>query len=171
MPAKVKATIENLHKAGADFVVASCNSVHIVYDEVVKDIPIHWVSIVDVTAEKISNAGIGKIGLLGTIFTMTKGFYSKGLAGAGIETILPPAKEQNKINSIIYDELVTGNVNDDSRQFVINCIDRLTDEGAEGIVLGCTELPFLIQQTDVPVKVFDTTDIHAQKALEMALGR
>jgi aspartate racemase len=170
LPAKVKSAVESLHKAGADFVVAACNSVHIVYDEVHKDIPIPWVSIMDVTARAIKKAGISKIGLLGTIFTMNKNFYAKALAQHGIKTITPSGDEQKRINEIIYGQLVRDIIKDDSRQYVTECIDRLLEKGAEGIVLGCTELPFLIKQSDTSAKIFDTTQIHAQEALELALA-
>jgi aspartate racemase len=167
---KVTAVIERLARAGADFVVAACNSIHIVYDEVAKNIPIPWISIMDVTGEKVKEAGISKVGLLGTVFTMTKGFYQKALAGFGIECITPPADAQDEINRIIFDELVIASVRDDSKQFVLGCIEALGQRGAQGVVLACTELPFLIQQDDTALPVFDTTAIHAQKALELAMA-
>ncbi len=169
LPGKVKGIIEDMHKAGADFVVAACNSVHVVYDEVAKDIPIPWVSIMDATAEAIKKAGMRKIGLLGTIFTMSKGFFCEALEREGIETITPNEIDQKKINEIIYGELVREVVTEYSRRFALECIDRLVGEGAEGIVLGCTELPFLIQQEHTKIKIFDTTRIHSQKALELAM--
>ena len=168
LPEKVKESIENMQKAGADFVVASCNSVHVVYDEIANDLSIPWFSIMDAVAEEIKKANISKIGLLGTIFTMDKGFFQKGLARHGIETITPDVDDKNKISEIIYGELIRKVVKEDSRQFTLKCINRLVDKGAEGIILGCTELPFLIQQKHTNVKLFDTTKIHSQKALELA---
>lgn len=165
----VKEVIERLHRAGADFVVAACNSIHIVYDEVSKDIPIPWISIMDVTAEKIREAGLSKVGLLGTIFTMGKGFYQDTLARFGIHCLTPPADAQREINRIIYDELVIASVKDESKQFVLGCIEKLKQDGAQGVVLACTELPFLIRQEDTALPVFDTATIHAQKALELAM--
>ena len=165
----VKAAIESLHRAGADFVIAACNSVHIVYEQVASDLPIPWISIMDATAEEIIQQQMSRIGLLGTIFTMGKGFYHRALARYGIETIVPQEEQQNKVNGIIYGELVIGEVQDDSRRYVLECIAGLKESGAQGIVLGCTELPFLIQQGHTDIRVFDTTVIHAQKALDLAM--
>ena len=165
---KIKSAIENLHRAGADFVIASCNSIHIVYEEVSKSIPIPWLSIIDATAEEIKKSGISKVGLLGTIFTMGKGFYKKGLIQHRIETIIPSTDDQKKINNIIYNELVLNEVRDESRCIILKIIEKLNRKGAQGIVLGCTELPFLIKQEDLNIKIFNTTTIHAQKALDFA---
>jgi len=167
---EVKRTIGKLHAAGADFVVAACNSVHIVYDEVKNDLPIPWVSIIDATGEEIRKQGMKKVGLLGTVFTMSRGFYEKGLSRMGIETGGPDAEDMKNVNGIIYGELVKNEVRDESRIKVLKIIDRLVKKGAEGIILGCTELPFLIKQSDTAAKVFDTTAIHAQRALDLALG-
>ena len=166
---KIKTAIENLHKAGADFVIAACNSIHIVYEEVSKNIPIPWLSIIDATAEKIKKNDINKVGLLGTIFTMGKGFYEKGLNRHLIETIVPSADDQKKINNIIYKELVLNELRDESRCIILKIIEKLNRKGAQGIVMGCTELPFLIKQEDVNINIFNTTIIHAQKALDFAL--
>ena len=167
--ADVKTAIEKLARAGADFVVAACNSVHIVYDEVSQQIPIPWVSIIDVTAEQIRKEGVRKVALLGTIFTMSKGFYQEGLAGHGIEAITPNPEARKRINDIIYGELVRNLVTDASRQYVLECMEALRRDGADGVVLACTELPFLIQQTHTRIRVFDTTALHARKALDLAL--
>ena len=168
---KIKAAIKNLHRAGADFVIAACNSIHIVYEEVSKNIPISWLSIIDVTAEEIKKNDINKVGLLGTIFTMGKGFYEKGLSQHCIETIVPSTDDQKKINNIIYKELVLNELRDESRCMILKIIEKLKRKGAQGIVLGCTELPFLIKQEDVSIKIFNTTTIHAQKALDFALEK
>ena len=169
MPSIVKTAIEKLHRAGADFVVAACNSVHVVYEEVAKDIPIPWISIMEATGEQIRRANMQKVGLLGTVFTMGSDFYQKELTEYGIETITPNEQSQQQINRIIYGELVKAQVRDESRQIVLEIIDELKQKGVEGIVLGCTELPFLIKQEDSELPVFDTTTIHAQKALDLAL--
>jgi len=166
---KIKTAIENLHRAGADFVIAACNSIHIVYEEVSKNIPIPWLSIIDATAEKIKKNDINKIGLLGTIFTMGKSFYEKGLSQHRIETIIPSTDDQKKINNIIYKELVLNEVRDDSKRTILKIVEKLRHKGAQGIVLGCTELPFLVKQEDINIKIFNTTIIHAQKALDFAL--
>ena len=166
---EVKTAIEKLHRAGADFVVAACNSIHIVFDRVSKDIPIPWISIMDVVAEQIIKEHIKRVGLLGTIFTMSKGFYHKALADYGIETITPGSDAQKKVNEIIFNELVRGVIKDESKHYLLECIEGLLENGAQGIVLGCTELPFLIQQEDISLPVFDSTALHARKALNLAL--
>jgi len=167
--ADVREAIGKLHNAGADFVVAACNSIHIVYDEVSKDIPIPWYSIMDAVAEQIKKKNINKVGLLGTMCTMSKGFYHKALAENGIETLTPDDYNKKKINDITFNELVLGIVKDKSKRYMLDCIEGLMQKGAQGIVLGCTELPFLIQQKDITLPVFDSAVIHAGKALELAL--
>ena len=167
---KVKEAILSLHQAGADFVVAACNSVHIVYDKIANELPIPWISIIDAVAEEIQKEHLKRVSLLGTIFTMSKDFYRKGLLKQVIEAIVPDAEDQKKINEIIYKELVLKKIKNSSRKKVQGIIKKLSQQGAEGIVLACTELPFLISQKDAPLKVFDTGAIHAQKALDIALG-
>lgn len=169
LPERVKEAIEGLRSAGADFVVASCNSLHIVYDRVSPVSAIPWVSIMDATAERIKEAGLHKVGLLGTMCTMSNDFYQRALAEHGITTITPAVAEQRKVNTIIFDELIRAIATDESRRFVLRCIEELRKNGAEGIVLGCTEIPFLIEQEHSSLPLFDTTAIHAQKALDLAL--
>lgn len=168
-PQKIRTAIGKLHSAGADFVIAACNSIHIVYDEVCRDIPIPWISIVDAAGEQIQKTGMKKVGLLGTVFTMTNDFYPKSLAKLGIETITPDRETQKKLNDIIYSELVTDKIIDSSKQFILECIEELHRNRAQGVVLGCTELPMAVHQEDTAVPVFDTTVIHAQKALDLAM--
>ena len=167
---QIKEAIERLHRAGADFVVAACNSIHVVYDVLCDDLPIPWISIMDATAEQITKEQRRKVALLGTIYTMGGDFYPKALARHGLETITPDQASQQRINDIIYGELVKAEVTPASKAFVLDCIEGLARNGAEGVVLGCTELPFLIQQADTDVRVYDTTAIHAQKALDLALA-
>lgn len=169
-PEQIKNAIESLHKAGADFVVAACNSIHIVYDEVSENISIPWFSIIDAASEEIKENNITKVGVLGTIFTMSKGFYTKGLARHQIESVVPSDEDQEIVSNIIFKELITNTVTEESRQIVLKIIDKLIAQGAQAIVLGCTELPFLIKDEDVDVKVINTTVIHAQKTLQMALA-
>jgi aspartate racemase len=166
---RIKAAIEGLAAAGADFVVAACNSIHVVHEQVAGDIPIPWVSIMDATGEAVRSRGLSKVLLLGTVFTMGGDFYSRGLAKFGIETVVPGEADQKKINEIIYGELVRAVVTEPSREHVLGVIDRMRDSGIEGVVLGCTELPFLITQEHTDLPVFDTTTIHAHKALDLAM--
>lgn len=166
----IRDAILKLHRAGADFVVAACNSIHIVYDAVARDLPIPWISIMDVVAEEINRRKLDRVGLLGTIFTMGKGFYQKALAAHGIETVTPESDDQLRINDIIFQELVRGITTSESKKFMLGVIDSLAGRGAQGIILGCTELQFLIKQEDTSIPVFDSAELHARKALEIAVG-
>ena len=168
---EVKAAIGKLHMAGADFVIAACNSIHIVFDKVSKDIPIPWISIMDVVAEQIKKEHINKVGLLGTIITMRKSFYQKALAEHDIETITPNEDAQKRIHGIIFNELVRKVTTDISKQYLLECIDELSQNGARGIVLGCTDLPFIIQQDDITLPLFNSAVLHAQKALDLAIEK
>lgn len=168
MPAKVKAVIERLHAAGADFVIGACNSLHVVYDQLADSLPIPWISIMDATAEAITHANMTKVGLLGTYMTMTEGFYHRALARHGIQTITPEPDIMHRINEIISTELIWNHMLDGSRRYMLDCMETLTQRGAQGIILGCTEIPLLIKQEDTMIKVFPTTTILAQKALDLA---
>jgi aspartate racemase len=169
LPDRVLDAIRKLAAAGAEFVVAACNSLHVVYDEVAPRTPIPWVSIMDATAEEIRRRGMHRVGLLGTVYTMGKGFYQRALARHGIEAIVPDLAAQQTVNQIIYGELVREVVTEASRKRVLDIMDGLVRQGAQGVILGCTELPFLIYQEHTPIPVFDTTAIHSQKALDLAL--
>ena len=170
-PSEIVQAIKVLEGGGADFVIAACNSIHKVYDEVCKEITIPWVSIVDVTGEHIQAAGMEKVGLLGTVFTMKGGFYQSGLKGYGIEVITPEEGVQERVNEIIYSELVKGVFLDGSKAFLLDAIDHLVELGVGGVILGCTELPLILKQEDTEVPLFDTTRLHAQRALDIAIGK
>ena len=159
-----------LYRAGADFGLIATNTMHLVFDEVQKRSPIPLVSIVDATAEAIKEEGIGIVGLLGTIFTMTRGFYEDKLKAYGIEVITPDADDMEYVDRVIFEELVNGVIRPESRRGFIRIINKLKAKGAQGVILGCTEIPLLVRQEDVDVKLFDTTRIHAEKALELALS-
>ncbi len=165
----VEKIIRKLYNAGADFVIAACNSVHIIYEQIADKLPIPWISIMNCTAEAIYKSKIKTVVLLGTIFTMNNDFYQKTLAKYDIKTMTPNLSVKEKINKIIYNELVRGKVREESRREVLHYIEELKSRGAQGVILGCTELPFLIRQQDVDIPVFDTTMIHSLKALELAL--
>ena len=167
---RIKSAVESLAAAGADFAVAACNSIHIVFEKLRGQTAIPWISIMDVTAEEIKRARMRKVGLLGTIFTMTRPFFRDALARHHIETILPEADAQQRLNRIIYDELITQTLRGDSKKFVLGCLDQLVAAGAEGVILGCTELPLLVGQADTETRLFDTTALHARCALDIALG-
>jgi len=158
-----------IHAAGADFGLIAANTMHIVFDKVQKKSPIPLISIIEATAAAIKKEEIKTVGLLGTIHTMRERFYKEGLLKHGIMTIVPEPGGQEFINKVIYDELTKGQINQKSKQVYIEIINKLKSRGAEGIVLGCTEIPLLVQQNDCNIKLFNTTEIHAQKALNLAV--
>lgn len=170
-PEKVLAAFEALARAGADFGVAACNSVHVVYDQLQGRLPIPWVGVMDAAADAVLERGMKKVGLLGTVFTMEKGFYQSAFERRGLEMFVPEPAGRRRINDIIYRELVVADVREESRQDALALVEGLARRGAEGVLLGCTELPFLLQDGQGPLPLFDTTDILARKALDVALGR
>lgn len=167
-PERIKGVIEDLHRAGADFCIGACNSLHIVYDKIKDDLPIPWISIMDATAEAICAQGMSKVGLMGTQMTMTHGFYQSVLSEYGIETIVPPADDIQKIHDLIQEELIWGDFREETRAYLIDCMEELVSRGAQGVILGCTELPLIVKQDHTSIPVFPTTTILAQKALDYA---
>jgi aspartate racemase len=160
---------KNLEKAGADLIILCTNTMHKVSDLLLQDINIPFLHIADMTADEIIKEKINNVGLLGTKYTMSEDFYTSKLIEKGIDVIVPNEKDQDKINEIIYHELCKGIIKDNSRKEYMGIIDKMIKNGARGIILGCTEIGSLIKQKDVSVKVFDTTIIHAKKAVEFAL--
>lgn len=160
---------QRLEKAGADFIVICTNTMHKVAEDVEKSVEIPLLHIVDVTAEKIKAKGINKVGLLGTRFTMEDNFYRDRLRKHGIEAIIPSEKEREIVHSVIYNELCLGVIKESSREKFKEIIKNLAKRGAEGVILGCTEIPLLIKQEDVDLPLFDTTEIHAKASVDFAL--
>jgi aspartate racemase len=159
-----------LEAAGADFVVLCTNTMHLCSPAIVENITIPFLHIAEATGMKIAEMGLKKVALLGTRFTMEKDFYKTYILNRfGIEVIIPTEKEREQIHYTIYQELVQGLIKDDSRKKFQQIIGNLEILGAEGVILGCTEIPLLIKQTDVNIPVLDTTAIHAEKAVEWAL--
>lgn len=162
---------QRLERGGADCVVIATNTMHLMADDVTAAVDIPLIHIADATAEAIQAAGIETIGLLGTRFTMEKDFYAGRLRDKfGLNVIIPDDEGRTTVHDIIYDELVLGVINDASRQRYQAVIQRMIDEGAQGVILGCTEIVLLIQQEHVSVPVFDTTRIHAEAAVRFALA-
>lgn len=159
-----------LERAGAEFGIIATNTMHLVFSEVQAAVNIPFLHIADAAAEAIRARGFSKVGLLGTKFTMSMPFYRERLAEGGITVVVPDVSDQEEVNRVIYEELVRGRLLDSSRQKFIETISKLGDMGADGVVLGCTEIPLLISQEDSPLILFDTTAIHAQKALEVAVS-
>jgi len=161
---------KRVEKAGADLILICTNTMHMMASRVESNINVPLLHIVDATAEAIKSKGLGKIGLLGTKFTMEQDFYKDRLTEEhGIEVIIPEQQDREVINEVIYDELCLGKFKDFSRQQLKTIIRKLVERGAEGIVLGCTELPLLLRKEDSSVALFDTCKLHAEKAVEIAL--
>jgi len=159
---------ENLENAGANCILICANTMHICIDAVRKSVKIPVIHIAEVTSKKIIERKLKKVALLGTKYTMEKDFFIDILSSFGIETVVPELEERDSIHAIIYDELSAGIIKQVSKEKYVRIINRLIKSGAEGIILGCTEIPLLIQQKDVAVPVFDTTEIHANAAFEFA---
>ncbi len=159
-----------LQGAGADFLIMAVNTVHIVADRVEAAVDLPLLHIADATAEAIKSEGLRKVGLLGTKYTMSEDFYRVRLKEKhGIDVVIPCEDDIERINTIIFEELVREKFLNRSRDVCLGVIDKLVAEGAEGIVLGCTELPLLIKADQVPVPSFDTMTIHAVAAAERAM--
>jgi aspartate racemase len=163
------ASFESLRAAGADFGLIATNTMHYVFDEVQQAVGMPLVSIVDATVEAIQAAGLGSIGLLGTMFTMRERFFLAGLERAGIQALVPEPDAQPHLHEIIFGELCRGQIRPESRQVFLDAIARLRDRGAQGIILGCTEIPLLIKPEDCELPLFNTAVLHAEKALNLAV--
>ena len=160
-----------LERGGADFIVICANTMHKSVPAIEKAIGIPVLHIVDAVAAKIRDKGIEKIGLLGTKYTMEEDFYKERFRTKhDIETVIPGKQGRKFVNVSIYDELVLGKFTNETRKGFVEIIDELSKSGAEGVVLGCTEIPLLINQSDCDLPLFDTTSIHALAAVDLALG-
>ena len=161
--------VKALHRAGADFALIAANTPHMFFDYIRTHSPIPLLSIIDALAEELKKDNIREVGLLGTKFTLTQGFYVEGLRKHGIKAIVPDLEDIEVVNKIIYGELVKGVVKKESRDKLVEIIRELVAKGAKGIALACTELPLLISGEVDGVKLYDTTRIHAVRALEFSL--
>jgi len=160
-----------IERGGADFLVICTNTMHKMADRIADKISIPILNIIDTTAEKIQEMNISKVGLLGTRFTMTQDFYRlRLLQKHGIQTLIPSPKEIEKIHQVIMEELTIGRINAESKTRYWDIIGRLQTQGAQGVILGCTEIPLLVKQEEGDIPLFDTTAIHAQAAVTMALN-
>jgi aspartate racemase len=166
--AVLAAHAKGLEAAGVGLVVLCTNTMHLVADRITDAIRVPFLHIADTTAEAISAADLRTVGLLGTAFTMEQAFYRERLALHGITAVIPDAEDRATVHSIIYDELVQGIVTEESRQRYRDVIANLVAAGAEGIILGCTEIELLITQQDASVPVFPTTALHVAAALKAA---
>jgi len=159
-----------VESAGADFLLICTNTMHKVAPEIEKAIKIPVLHIADATAEVLLHKGIKTVGLLGTAFTMEKDFYKGRLSEKyGLNVLVPNKEDRQIVHKIIYQELCLGKIQADSKAEYLRIIDLLANKGAEAVILGCTEIGMLVNQNDTKVKLFDTTAIHAEKAVEYAI--
>ncbi len=163
------AAARQVERGGADFLVICTNTMHKMAGEIQAAIHIPLLHIADATAERIQQQGLKKIGLLGTRFTMEEDFYVGRLKAHGLEVLIPGENDREVVHRIIYDELCLGQTKAESKAAYLTIIENLVQEGAEGIILGCTEIGMLVKEGDSRVPQFDTTQIHAEMAVEYAL--
>ena len=161
---------KQVEAGGADFLVIATNTMHLMAEDVQRSIIIPILHIADPTAEAVKKAGIQKIGLLGTRFTMDRDFYKGRLSSKhGLDVVTPDDEDKKVIHDVIYNELVIGRITDSSRKAYLDIIKRMAQSGAQGIILGCTEIGLLVKQADCELPLFDTTILHALAAVEFAL--
>lgn len=159
-----------LQSIGADGILLATNTMHKNAPQILANISVPFLHIVDATAHAIRAQNIDKVALLGTAFVMEQDFYKDGLASFGISTLVPSPNERAKIHRIIFEELCVGNINPCSKNTYLNIIKNLQQQGAKGVILGCTEIGLLINQEDLDIPVFDTTKLHADMAVDFILG-
>ncbi len=161
---------QGVQSGGADFLLICTNTMHRVAPQIEESIKIPLLHIADATAEVLVREGIKTVGLLGTAFTMEQDFYKGRLSEKyGLNVLVPNEEDRQHVHGVIYQELCLGNIRADSRTEYLRIIDMLADQGAEAVILGCTEIGMLLSQSDTNVKLLDTTAIHAEKAVEYAL--
>lgn len=161
-----------VESGGADFLLICTNTMHKVAHEIEAAITIPILHIADATAKKLIENKVQKVGLLGTRFSMEQDFYKNRLTEKyGIDVVVPNQEQRQVIHDIIYNELCLGSIIDLSRKKYLNIVDELSENGAEAVILGCTEIAMLIQQQQTPVPLYDTTEIHANEAVKVALGK
>ncbi|MDT9592813.1 aspartate/glutamate racemase family protein [Nocardioides zeae] len=159
-----------LQAAGAELLLLCTNTMHLVVDAIEAAVDVPVLHILDATGAAVRAAGVGRVGLLGTAFTMEQPFYRDRLAAQGVEVVVPEADDRALVHRVIYEELVRGVVSDASREAYTAVIERLVARGAQGVVLGCTEIELLVGPDDSPVPVFPTTRLHVEAAVALALA-
>jgi aspartate racemase len=160
---------QKLAGAGADFILIATNTMHLVFDDVQRDVAVPMLNLLDVVGEAILARGMNTVGLLGTRFTMEKPFYQGALTQKDITVLTPDAPDRAYVNAVIFEELVAGQMREPSRAGFVRIVNGLAERGAEGVILGCTEIPLLLGEDDVSIPLFDTTIIHAEAALRYAV--
>lgn len=162
---------QNLEQAGADFIVICTNTMHKIAPQIQSKIDIPILHIAEATAEKLLESKISTVALLGTKYTMKQDFYKEKLIAAGLKVLIPNENDVELVNRVIYDELCLGIISMESKREYGRIISQLKSQGAQGVILGCTEIGLLIKQEESELPVFDTTQIHARKAAMYAIGR
>lgn len=161
---------EALTRSGAEMILICANTMHLSVPAIAQCTSVPVLHIAEVTADKIKSSGLKKVALLGTKFTMEKDFFRNILEEEGIAVVVPDASGRNQVHDIIYKELVKGIISEESKKVYVSIIEKLINQGAEGVILGCTEIPLLIKPGDIDIPLFNTTKIHAEKAIELALA-
>jgi aspartate racemase len=168
---QVATIAKTLESGGAELILLCTNTVHKVAGRIERAITVPFIHIADATGEEISKKGMKKVGLLGTRYTMEEDFYKQRLTERfGLSLVIPPYEKREMVNDVIFNELCHGVISELSKNRFKKVINELATQGAEGIILGCTEIPMLINEGDSPVPLFDTTSIHAVKAVDFALA-
>ncbi len=163
---------KNLERASADFIVLCTNTMHLCSDKIIKNVNIPFLHIASATGKMIKEDNVDKVLLLGTKFTMESDFFKNILTNEfGIDIIIPNEKDRMTVHRVIYEELVHGIIHIESQKMYQNIINKSIQNGAKGVVLGCTEIPLLIKEKDVIMPIYDTTRIHAESAVEIAISK
>ena len=160
----------NMKNSGAEAIVLCANAMHMVADQLEQNVQLPLIHIATETASIIKSNGLKKVGVLGTKFTMERSFFKDKLAAQNIEAIIPDSKEREFIHYTVFEELGRNIFKPETKQFYLDVMNKLADQGAEGIVMGCTEIPMLICQDDINIPLFDTLQIHADAAVKFALS-
>lgn len=166
---KLADAARTLEQGGADLIVIGTNTMHMVAPQVAEAVNVPLIHIADATAAEVKSQGASKVGLLGTIFTMERDFYRGRLLENGIESVIPSKADRELVDRVIFDELCRGVLSDESREEYLRIIDDLAAQGAEAVILGCTEIGLLVKPGDTDIALLDTCHIHAAKVVEEAL--
>lgn len=164
-------TAEKLQNAGAECIIICTNTMHKIAPQIKHRVSVPLIHIAEATAEVLRQNGVKKVGLLGTKYTMTQNFYKSKLTDTGLDVLIPDEQDIEMINNVIFNELCLGIISSQSRDKFAAVISKLADKGAEGVILGCTEIGLLINPSDITLPCFDTTQIHAEKAALWAIGK
>ena len=160
----------SVEAAGAEFLVICANTMHKILPDIEQMVTIPFLDIADATARALKEDGITQVGLLGTRFTMEQAFYRERVEAHGIQVLIPEAAQRERVHSVIFDELCRGEIRAQSKQDYLEIIASLANRGVQGVILGCTEIGLLIRQPDTAVRLYDTTEIHAEQVVQLALG-